>query len=421
MLATSFWAAQIPVDITHVDLSSASIEVARQRIAIHGFNGARVEDVNVTFLRMSIFELTEQEHGTFDFINAVGMIHHLPSPEEGLKSLSRLLRPKGGLFIMVYGELGRTGVYDFQDLWRLSGLSRREFLNGTIQALIKKLPEGNRLGRNRRMMTQKVKKGDPTTLSDLLLHSCDHAYTVASILELLAAADLQLIDFADPDKYSMPADVDRSVVDVVSRMPNRFQRFHFAELLRGDIFIHSFWAANRPPPEEPTKLSAQSVLCPYWRFIGYQLKLAEGDDEKCLRGGHANATQVGCSLYIDKVKHAMLPCLAMPWLQEMNCERSVADLHDWLQAQTKKLGRSSAAMPVSSSIEDSVALAQRLFDGISTEGERKIFLARHPFHFRQPPDREKRMQKILWEVNWEAVESEQDSDDSSTDSTFQEL
>ena len=120
------------------------------------------------------------------------------------------------------------------------------------------------------MMTQKVQAGDPTTINDLLVHNCDHAYTVASILELLSDADLLLIDFADPDKYSLPDGVDKSLAKIVADMPNRFQRYHFAELLRGDIFIHSFWVSYRAPQDDPTRLSAKSVLCPYWRFVGYR-------------------------------------------------------------------------------------------------------------------------------------------------------
>merc|ERR1740121_561163 len=89
-------------------------------------------------------------------------------------------------------------------MWRLSGISRRQFLSGPLQNLLKSLPETNRLARNTRMMSRKVREGDLVTISDLLAHHCDHAYAVATLLELLAEAGLSLLAFAEPERYEVP-------------------------------------------------------------------------------------------------------------------------------------------------------------------------------------------------------------------------
>ena len=47
------------------------------------------------------------------------MIHHLPDPGEGLAALAAALKPEGGINLMVYGAIGRTGTYHMQDLARL--------------------------------------------------------------------------------------------------------------------------------------------------------------------------------------------------------------------------------------------------------------------------------------------------------------
>ena len=56
---------------------------------------------------------------TFDFIDACGVLHHLPDPVVGLKALSGVLRPHGTIAVMVYGQYGRAGVYMLQEMFRL--------------------------------------------------------------------------------------------------------------------------------------------------------------------------------------------------------------------------------------------------------------------------------------------------------------
>lgn len=88
----------------------------------------------VTFVQGSFLELSAADlGGVFDLVNSVGVVHHLASPAAGLRALRALLRPEGAMFLMVYGALGRTGVYDIQDMWRLAGMPRRHFLAGPLQ------------------------------------------------------------------------------------------------------------------------------------------------------------------------------------------------------------------------------------------------------------------------------------------------
>ena len=57
--------------------------------------------------------------GPFDYIDCCGVLHHLPDPLAGLRSLVSVLAPGGGLGLMVYAPHGRTGVYMLQDALRL--------------------------------------------------------------------------------------------------------------------------------------------------------------------------------------------------------------------------------------------------------------------------------------------------------------
>eukprot|EP01052_Picozoa_sp_SAG31_P073017 SAG31_NODE_32025_length_361_cov_0.610687_1_plen_97_part_01 len=94
-------------EIVHVDLSAASIAVARQRLEVRGIPMSRVQ-----FKQANLLDIDSLDIGTFDFVNCIGVLHHLSSPLAGLRTLNTVLKPDGGMNLMVYGELGRRGIYD---------------------------------------------------------------------------------------------------------------------------------------------------------------------------------------------------------------------------------------------------------------------------------------------------------------------
>ncbi len=63
--------------------------------------------------------LNHQCAGAFDYIDASGVLHHLPDPLAGLHVLVSVLKPDGAIGIMTYGALARSGVYPMQQLQRL--------------------------------------------------------------------------------------------------------------------------------------------------------------------------------------------------------------------------------------------------------------------------------------------------------------
>jgi SAM-dependent methyltransferase len=52
----------------------------------------------------------------FDLVYSVGVIQHLPNPEEGFSSLVTRLQPGGRMFVWVYGR--RRGLYRLVDVMR---------------------------------------------------------------------------------------------------------------------------------------------------------------------------------------------------------------------------------------------------------------------------------------------------------------
>lgn len=64
------------------------------------------------------------EEGPFDFVYSIGVLHHLPDPEAGFRSLIRLLRPGGTIFAWVYGHENNGVVHYFIDPLRTRVTSR---------------------------------------------------------------------------------------------------------------------------------------------------------------------------------------------------------------------------------------------------------------------------------------------------------
>ena len=86
--AASYGAEMIGVDV------SRAIDATRQ-------NTKQFRSVHL--VQADIYQLPFAE-GIFDFIYSVGVIHHLPDPARGLKSLVPLLKPGGTLFLWLYSS-----------------------------------------------------------------------------------------------------------------------------------------------------------------------------------------------------------------------------------------------------------------------------------------------------------------------------
>jgi SAM-dependent methyltransferase len=175
MLGQQMIDAGVPGTVTHLDLSAESQDIARQRAQVRGLD-------NIEYVQGSLLDVGELGLGTFDYIDCCGVLHHLEDPLAGLHSLISVLAPDGGLGIMVYGELGRTGVYHVQDMLRTlapvddDASSRVE----TAKRLLQALPPTNWFVRNGQLTDHKG--GGDAGVFDLLLHSQDRAYRVPELV-----------------------------------------------------------------------------------------------------------------------------------------------------------------------------------------------------------------------------------------------
>ncbi|NET50536.1 MAG: serine hydrolase, partial [Merismopedia sp. SIO2A8] len=118
---------------------AGALKVATERCRRSGAN--RVE-----FHQLNLCDAA-QLAGEFDLINCVGVLHHLPDPMAGIKSLAAKLAVGGLLHIFVYAELGRWEIQLMQQaIALLQGQKRGDYRDGVKvgRQLFDSLPENNR-------------------------------------------------------------------------------------------------------------------------------------------------------------------------------------------------------------------------------------------------------------------------------------
>ena len=226
-LAQVLTTAKRPYEITYVDMSRASRKIAEERAAVRGLK-------DITFITGSLMDAPDM--GPFDYIDCCGVLHHLPTPQAGFDALAQALAPEGGLGFMVYAPYGRSGVYPLQEAFGalFDGLPPKERLK-QAKAVFAKLPKSHPFLRNQHVLDHK--QGD-AGFYDLLLHSQDRPFDVATLLETLDVAGLRLSSFTQPAMYD-PVDL---LGDGVDAPDGPAQSMAVAEKLRGTIKTHVGYA-----------------------------------------------------------------------------------------------------------------------------------------------------------------------------------
>lgn len=94
-----YWAARYGAEMVAVDLSQA-VDVAFRNLQDYP---------NVHVAQADIYDLPFAK-SRFDFVESIGVVHHLPDPEEALKLLAGLVRAGGCLFVYLYTKSGHEHI-----------------------------------------------------------------------------------------------------------------------------------------------------------------------------------------------------------------------------------------------------------------------------------------------------------------------
>ncbi len=255
------------------------------------------------------------------------MLHHLADPAQGLKALAGLLAPGGGMGLMVYGTLGRAGVYSMQALLRmLTDADGDEAKVAFVRRLLDDLPATNAFKRNP-FVGDHLSGGD-AGLFDLLLHSRDRAYRATEIAELAAAAGLRITAFVEPARYDPASYVkDPKTLERLAELDG-LERAAAAELIAGNMTKHVFYAVKAEPPGAAVAQPDDTEAVPHLRLDAGE-ELAQG-----IKPGRAlTATIDGVTLRF------LLPTLARAMVERIDGTRSLADIHTALLGANPDLER----------------------------------------------------------------------------------
>lgn len=308
MLAQQLKDAGIAGEVVYLDLSRTARDIAEARAAVRGLDNIRFETGS----------LLDVAGGPYDHIDCCGVLHHLDDPAAGLAALVGVLAEDGGLGLMLYGELGRTGVYPIQDLLRriapadLPDPKRVDL----ARRLLDRLPSSNWLKRN--PFLQDHLGGSDAALYDLLLHSRDRPYRVPQVLDLVAGAGLRLVSFIEPALYE-PATYlqDPGLARMMAGLVDA-ERWAAAEEVAGSLTRHVFYAVRADNPVTPPD-PADPHTIPVLR---------NGDGPGLARAVRPNAP-LTVSVQGQRL-HLPLPRLAGPILTRIDGETSLNGLYDRL-------------------------------------------------------------------------------------------
>ena len=224
-------------EVTYIDLSEASTAIARARAAARGLT-------NIRFVTGSLMDLAALAPGPFDYIDCCGVLHHLEDPPAALNLLGDVLADDGGMGLMVYAPLGRTGVYHVQGM--LSALNGGEAPDERVkiaQDLLAALPPTNWLKRNP-YVADHLQASD-AGLYDLLLHGRDRSYSVREVAAFCGAAAMRLVSFIEPIRYDpLLFAQTRALTEKLAAL-SWLDRCAFAELLTGNLKTHVFYVVKQ--------------------------------------------------------------------------------------------------------------------------------------------------------------------------------
>ena len=296
-----------PGSVTWLDRSSASLKIAQARAGVRKLT-------NIVWEQRSLLDLPDSGLGPFDYIDCCGVLHHLPDPAAGLRSLVSVLAPGGGIGLMVYAPHGRTGVYMIQDALRLLAPAEKppaERLD-VARRVMRHLPETAWLRLNNNVRDQSA--GGDAGLYDLLLNPRDRSYTVPALNALLAGAGLRPACWVEPLRYDpAPLLPDPRLRDHVAAL-DPLQRAALAESLTGNMSVHIVYCVRADQPDERANPLDPTAVPVLREVTGDGLAKAIRSDGTLVVG--LDGLQIP----------VILPPLAMAILRQVDGRRCVADI-----------------------------------------------------------------------------------------------
>ena len=223
--------------VTGIDVSATSIERTQKLKHKHHIDNLELQQLPV--------ERASELASSFEHIICTGVLHHLSSPEGGLRALHDVLEPEGAMHLMVYAPYGRAGVYMLQEYCRRLGIGTSSEEIRALAATLGALPAGHPL----KPLLRAPDFQDEAGLADALLHPQDRAYSVPQLFDFLASAGLAFGRWIRQAPYLVQCGLLRQTPhqSLLAKLPEA-EQYAAAELFRGTMLTHSVVAYRSDRP-----------------------------------------------------------------------------------------------------------------------------------------------------------------------------
>ncbi len=226
-------------EVLAVDISAGALDVARERLRRSG--GAE----QVRSLRQEQRSLLDlEDEGCFDYINSVGVLHHLRDPLAGLNALGQRLAPQGLLHLFLYADAGRWEIHRTQQALKLldAGIGADGLRLG--RELLSDLPETNRLRRNHEQRWALDTHAD-ANFADMYLHPQETSYDLERLMALIKSSGLYFAGFSNPSVWDPARLLKGELLSRAQSLPPSDQ-WALVEQLDPDISHFEFFVSAQP-------------------------------------------------------------------------------------------------------------------------------------------------------------------------------
>ena len=224
-------------DVVGVDISDGALAVARERL-----ERSRARQV-VRSLRQEQRSLLDLGDETpFDYINSVGVLHHLREPEAGLAALADLLAPEGLLHLFLYADAGRWEIHRTQKALTLLQVGTGGDGLRLGRELFETLPEANRLRRHHEQRWA-VDCAPDANFADMYLHPQETSYNLDRLFAFIETAGLQFAGFSNPEVWDPARLLQGDLLDRAQALPAS-QQWRLIEQLDPDISHFEFFLSK---------------------------------------------------------------------------------------------------------------------------------------------------------------------------------
>lgn len=167
-----------------------AVDVSQPSLDHHRFLKEKYGLKNLELHRVPIEDIASLNRD-FDLIMSTGVLHHMASPEAGMKALAGCLRQDGVAAIMLYAKYGRIGVDMMQSVFKELGLVQDEESIQVVRETLATLPSDHPV---RSYMGIAPDLNYDAGLVDTFLHGRERNYSIQECLELVSSAGLVFQD-----------------------------------------------------------------------------------------------------------------------------------------------------------------------------------------------------------------------------------